>query len=151
MKIAVISDTHTRSLHNLPEKLVTKLGEVDLIVHAGDFTEKSLLDELQTLGEVKAVCGNMDSGEIRRMLSPKELFVIEGKNIGLTHGTGSRWGITERVRGMFDRPDIIIYGHSHTPENEIVHGVLMFNPGTAAKSFGLITIEKEIRAEIITF
>jgi putative phosphoesterase len=151
MKIAVISDTHARLLQELPDKLVAKLGEVDLIVHAGDFTEMSLLDELRALGEVKAVCGNMDSGEIRQMLSPKELFEIGGKNIGLTHGAGSRRGITERVRGMFNKPDIIIYGHSHTPENEIVRGVLMFNPGAAIKSFGLITIEKEIRAEIITF
>ena len=114
MKIAVISDTHARSIHDLPVKLVANLGEADLIIHAGDFTEKSLLDEFRAIGEVKAVCGNMDSGEIRRMLSPKELFVIEGKNIGLTHGAGSRWGITERVRGMFDKPDIIfMVTHTH--------------------------------------
>ena len=150
MEIAVISDTHANSLQDLPDYLVTKLGEVDLIVHAGDFTEKTLLDELQALKEVKAVCGNMDSEEIRRRLSPKELFVVEGKSIGLTHGSGGRWGIMERVRGVFGNPDIIIYGHSHVPENKIFQGTLMFNPGTAVKSFGLLTIEEEIRAEIIT-
>ncbi len=149
MEICVISDTHASSLNELPDKLVAKLGEADLIIHAGDFTEKSLLDELRALGEVKAVCGNMDSNEIRQSLSPKDEFTVVGKTIGLTHGTGSRSGIVARVRQMFDSPDVIIYGHSHEPENRVVAGALMLNPGSARNSFARLEIGEGIQAEII--
>ncbi len=149
MKICVISDTHAHSLGDLPKKLVAKLGEADLIIHAGDFTEKSLLDELQQIIELKAVCGNMDESKIRQVLPQKDEFTISGKTIGLTHGTGSKSGITERVRHMFESPDIIIFGHSHEPENKVVAGALMLNPGPAQSSFAWLEIEKEIRAKII--
>ncbi len=149
MKICVISDTHASSLNDLPDKLVKKLEEADLIIHAGDFTEKKLLDELRALNEIKAVCGNMDSNEIRQILPPKDLFVVNGKSIGLTHGTGSRTGIAERVRQMFEAPDIIIYGHSHKPENVIIDNTLMLNPGSARSSLAWLEIREEIQAEIL--
>jgi NAD-dependent SIR2 family protein deacetylase len=47
--------------------------------------------------------------------------------------------------------DVIIYGHSHEPRSRLIRGSLVFNPGRARNSFGLITIDEEIRAEIILF
>ncbi len=149
MIIGVISDTHVSSLRELPDQLIETLAQVDLVIHAGDFTEKAVVDELARLNDVKAVCGNMDSAEIRRVLPSKELFQAGGKSIGLTHGAGGSGGIRERVSRMFDRPDIIIYGHSHTPDNDYIHGTLLFNPGAAGRSFGLLTIEDEVKARIV--
>ncbi|MBT9163828.1 MAG: hypothetical protein DDT24_00748 [Chloroflexi bacterium] len=149
LKIAVISDTHVESLCNIPGPILEKLAEVDLIVHAGDFTEDTVLDELRTLGEVKAVYGNMDSSELKRMLPSKELFTANGKMIGLTHGSGGPWGIAERIRPMFDDVDIIIYGHSHEPYRKVIRGSLLFNPGPAKHYYGLLTIEEKVRAEIV--
>ena len=60
MKIGVISDTHAQELNDLPQKLVEALSDADMIVHAGDYTHKSLLDELKTLGPFKGVYGNTD-------------------------------------------------------------------------------------------
>jgi predicted phosphodiesterase len=45
--------------------------------------------------------------------------------------------------------DIIIFGHSHLSFNEYIRGTLMFNPGRARDSYGIVTVEKEIKAEII--
>jgi len=149
VKIAVISDTHVESLRSIPGPILMKLAEVDLIVHAGDFTEGRVLEELRTLGEVKAVHGNMDSSELKRMLPSKELFTVNGKRIGLTHGSGGPGGIAERIRPMFDDVDIIIYGHSHEPYSKVVQGSLLFNPGPARNYYGLLTIEEEVKAEII--
>lgn len=149
MRIGVISDTHVRTVSEIPEPIRAALAEVALIVHAGDFTESAVLDGLKALGEVRAVCGNMDSGELKRMLPEKELFVVNGKKVGLTHGSGGPWGIAGRIRQMFDDVDIIIFGHSHEPCHLYLQGSLLFNPGQARDSFGLLTIDDEIRAEII--
>lgn len=149
MRIGIISDTHVTTFDEIPAPIVTALGGVDLIVHAGDFTKRAVLEGLRRLGEVKAVCGNMDSDELRGMLPHKELFVVNGKKIGLTHGSGGPWGIAGRVREMFSDVDVIIYGHSHEPNNQFIRGSLLLNPGRARDSFGLLTINDDIKAEII--
>ena len=113
LRIGVIADTHTRTFADVPDTILRALAEVDLIVHAGDFTEKVVLDGLRLLGEVKAVLGNMDSGELMRILPRHDSFTVNGKKIGLTHGSGGPWGIEHRVWEMFTDADIIIFGHSH--------------------------------------
>jgi len=149
MIIGVISDTHVTTFNEIPDTVLKALARVDLIVHAGDFTQKAVLDGLRTIGEVKAVAGNMDSAELKRILPQEELFVAGGKKIGLTHGSGAPWGIADRIRGIFSGVDLIIYGHSHEPWNQSTQGILMFNPGRARDSFGLIRINSEIKGEII--
>jgi len=149
MRIGVISDTHVATVDELPPRLRMALSGVDLIVHAGDFTQRAVLDGLKALGEVKAVCGNMDSAELKRMLPEKELFVVQGRKIGLVHGSGAPWGIAGRIRQLFEEADVIIFGHSHEPCHLYLQGSLMFNPGRARDSFGLLTIDDEIKAEII--
>jgi len=149
MRIGVISDTHVRTFDELPAPIITALAGVDLIVHAGDFTEPPVLEGLRQLGAMKAVCGNMDSAELKRTLPQKELFIANGKRIGLIHGWGAPWGIADRVREMFSDVDIIIFGHSHQTCNQYIGGSLLFNPGRASDSFGLLTIDDGVRAEII--
>jgi putative phosphoesterase len=151
MRIAVLADTHVNKLEYLPKKIIDALSTVDLIIHAGDFTDVQLLKELTHLKDVKAVHGNMDSGELKAVLPVKEIVETENKRIGITHGSGAPWGIEERVRKMFesDRIDIIIYGHSHRPQNKVINDILFFNPGKAADSFGILTIDGEAEGEII--
>ena len=149
MRIGVLADTHARTLSEIPERIRAALAEVDLIVHAGDFTERVVLEGLRKLGEVKAVHGNMDSGDLKKMLPEKQLFEISGKKIGLTHGSGGPWGIAGRIKEMFGDVDIIIFGHSHQPCNQYIEGSLLFNPGRTRDSFGLLTINDDIKAEII--
>ncbi len=149
MKLGIISDTHANTMDEMPSNIKKSLVNVDLIVHAGDFTQKRVLDDLRALGEVKAVRGNMDSPELREMLPEKELFEANGKKIGLIHGWGAPCGITERVRDQFSEVDIIIFGHSHQSCNQYFQEVLLFNPGQARNSFGIITIDDEINARII--
>ena len=152
MRIAVLADTHVNTLEHLPRKIIDAISTVDLIIHAGDFTDVQLLEELKQLGEVKAVRGNMDSTELKNILPVKEIVEIENKRIGITHGSGARWGIEERVRKMFesDRIDVIVYGHSHQSQSKVIDGILLFNPGKATDSFGILTIDGEAEGEIIS-
>jgi len=151
MRIAVLADTHVNLLEHLPKKIIDAISTVDLIIHAGDFTDVQVLKELKRLREVKAVHGNMDSMELKTMLPIKEIVEIGNKRIGITHGSGSPWGIEERVREMFesDRIDVIVYGHSHKSQNEVINDILLFNPGKATNSFGILTIGGEVKGEII--
>jgi putative phosphoesterase len=152
MRIAVLADTHVSRLEHLPKKIIDSLSTVDLIIHAGDFTDLQLLKELKQLREVKAVHGNMDSRELKIVLPVKEIVEIENKRIGITHGSGGPWGIEERIRKMFesDRIDIIVYGHSHRSRNKITKDILFFNPGKATDSFGILTIDGGAQGEIIS-
>ena len=149
MRIGVISDTHMHSFEEMPQKLARALSDVDLIVHAGDFVGSAVLEGLRRLGEVKAVRGNVDSAKLRGLLPEKETIVVGGKKIGITHGWGGPEGIEERVRGLFDEVDVIIYGHSHEARNEQIGGILFFNPGLGRRSVGILTIEKDVKGEII--
>lgn len=149
MKIGVLSDTHLHSTEDLPQQIKQALSEVELIVHAGDFVMLEVLKKLRAMGEVKAVRGNMDSAEIRSLLPEKEMIVIKGKRIGIVHGAGAPWGIENRVREQFDEVDIILYGHTHQAKNEVIGGVLFFNPGQARNSYGILQIDEDVRGQII--
>ena len=83
------------------------------------------------------------------VLPLKQVFSAGGKRIGLVHGSGSRFGIAERVRELFDDVDIIIYGHSHIADIQNIRGTLLFNPGPVSESYGLLTVDDEIKAEIV--
>lgn len=157
MKIVVISDTHSYSLKELPEQIIDACKKSDLIVHCGDYTTKQLLDELKKLKEFKGVSGNMDSDEIRKELSEKLVFNINRIKIGIIHGWGAPFGLEDRVKNVFDeKVDLILYGHSHFPHYTLKEGINFLNPGTATgsfpslgKSYGLVTIDKEIKCEIV--
>jgi putative phosphoesterase len=150
-RIGVLSDSHVQSLEGLPQKLKETLSDVDLIVHAGDFVALKVYEDLRRLGDVKAVRGNMDEGDVRALLPEKEQLVIEGKKVGIIHGFGAPWGIEERIRARFDEIDVIIYGHSHISKNEVIDGVCFFNPGPAKRSCGILEIGDSIKGTIVKY
>ncbi len=135
-RIGVVSDTHipTRGRH-LPEALWRVLEGVELILHAGDLVEESVLAELAALAPVHAVAGNMDPRPLLNRLGEKLLLRAGSVRIGLVHSHGSGGRTWERARAAFARedpfPDVIVFGHSHQPFNETVAGTLLFNPGSA--------------------
>ena len=149
MKIGVLSDTHLHSAEGLPQQITKAFSGVDLIVHAGDFVMLEVFEGLRKIGEVKAVRGNMDSDELRNMLPEKEFMIVNGKRIGIIHGSGAPWGIENRLRGQFDEVDVVLYGHTHQANNELIGGVLFFNPGQAKNSYGILQIDEDVKGKII--
>jgi putative phosphoesterase len=159
MRIVVLSDTHAKDLTDLPERILEDLKRADLIIHAGDYTSKSLLDQMMELGNFKGVHGNMDTNEIKVKLPDEDIFEFAGFRIGVTHPSegGSPFGLIERVKSKLgDDLDLIIYGHSHKPGNKIKGNTIFFNPGSAtgafparSKTYGIIRIGDKIEAEIV--
>jgi hypothetical protein len=127
--IGVVSDTHLVG-KPLPESVIEELVGADMILHAGDILDMSVLEQLAGMAETHAVKGNMDHGDIVRILPESRVIEVGGFKIGLTHGNGPPTGMTRKVRGMFDEIDCVVFGHTHVPLIKERDGVLFFNPGS---------------------
>ena len=133
MRIAVISDTHLpRGSRALPAACVGRLRRADLILHAGDFVVRAVLDDLEALGPpVAAVHGNVDSPELRSLLPAERIVDVGGARIGMVHDAGPASGRLERLRRRFPDCDAVVFGHSHIPLYERTpDGFQIFNPGS---------------------
>ena len=138
--------------------LLYALRDCSLIVHAGDLVELYVIEELKKISRVEAVYGNMDTPRVKSALENKKAFVIDGKKICLMHGDGGPDKLINVLKDEFfsQKPNIIIFGHSHVPMNKYIDGVLFFNPGSATdtifapyRSYGIIEIvDNQIKANI---
>jgi len=160
VRIGVISDTHIRSsVKLLPNIVFEAFDGVDMILHAGDILIEEVLIELGTIAPVYAVAGNNDSYEMLDKYGTRKIITVNGKRIGLTHGTGSgRTYMNAYSEFLKDNVDCVVYGHSHKPHNEVVDGILFFNPGSPTSrrfeprySLGLLHVDGTITGEIIYF
>lgn len=156
MKIGVVSDTHLHLPTQLLEDLMTgPFKDVEMILHAGDITELTVLDSFGPK-EILAVCGNMDSPIVRQKLPAQRVFRAGKFQIGLIHGWGKPQGIEERIRKEFGQVDCIVFGHTHVPSQSQRDGILFFNPGALGggmfftqKSIGLLNVEDTISGQVI--
>ncbi len=132
MEIAVISDTHMpRGNRRLPDGCIERLRAADLIVHAGDLVELSVLCELRGYGRVAAVHGNVDDAAVRAVLPATATVDVNGTRIALVHDGGAARGRLARLRARFPDADAVVFGHSHLPLHQRdEHGFQIFNPGS---------------------
>ncbi len=158
MKIVVISDSHTDSIENLPRQVLDEIPGADMIIHAGDFTGKRLVDELRKVGHFRGVYGNIDGPDVRKELPAIDIVQAGKFKIGVNHPAegGSPHTLEQRLRLKFPGVQAIIHGHSHRTKNDLREGILWFNPGSATgkfpatkKTYGILTVDKEIHGEII--
>jgi len=152
MKIGVLSDSHVSSLSSeVIEKL--KNLNLDLIIHCGDYTDVTVVHQLQALGNFCGVAGNMDSPEIKNILLEKEVIEVEGKRIGIVHRYGGFFAdrkLENRFQG--EKIDIFIHGHTHQLRKTKKGDVYYLNPGRFPNSMLILNLEKgkEIEIEIET-
>jgi uncharacterized protein len=115
----------------LPDGCLARLREADAILHAGDFMERSVLEDLQALGPpVHAVRGNVDSAELQARLPLVRLVPVEDVVIAMVHDSGPAAGRLERLRRRFPDAAAAVFGHSHIPLLESGGGFTIFNPGS---------------------
>ena len=147
--LGILSDTHGL----LREAVLEKLRPCELIVHAGDIGNQSVIDQLRSMGNVIAVKGNVDGGSWSAGLKEWEYLDFHGETIFVIHDI-SRLGIDPKAAKV----DVVIYGHSHRASQEYKNGLLYLNPGSAGpRRFTLPTsiaylrlVEQQLIPEIIT-
>ncbi len=87
MKVGVLSDTHVPTIMKaLPPIIFDIFRDVDLILHAGDIVEMSVLEELGAIAPVEAVAGNMDDSEAQGKLPYKKVITLGRYKAGIIHG-----------------------------------------------------------------
>jgi uncharacterized protein len=132
VQIAIIADTHMpRGARRLPDACIERCRAAEVIVHAGDLVRPSVLHELEALGEVIAVHGNVDDEELRALLPMSRQFEVDGARVAVVHDAGPARRRLQRLRDQFPRVDAVIFGHSHLPLHEQgPDGLQIFNPGS---------------------
>ena len=129
--------------------MLAAAGEADVILHAGDVTGAELLAHLATLAPTHAVLGNNDDALIGVL--PEELVLdLDGLTVALVHDAGARAGRPARMARRFPAADLVVFGHSHLPEDAVADGgVRIFNPGSATqrrraptRTFGILDVHR---------
>ena len=125
MKIGVISDTHG----HLDPQIPGLFDGVEHILHAGDVGPHSLLIELEHIAPVTVVLGNTDFG-----LHIRETEIVElgGHTFLINHIVDpGRLDPMLKRRIQKRKPDVVVYGHTHSANDEKIGGIRFFNPGYA--------------------
>lgn len=131
-KIGILSDTHSC----WDDRYALHFAGCDEIWHAGDIGDITVLERLRAIAPtVRAVCGNVDHGEVRRVCNETELFTVEGVTVWLTHVAGYPGRYAPGVARILaeNRVNLMVCGHSHIlkvmPDSRL--GLLHINPGAA--------------------
>jgi putative phosphoesterase len=119
--VGVVSDTHGL----LRPEAIQALRGSQLILHAGDIGDPTLLDRLMGIAPVRAVRGNVDDEPWARRMPEQTVVEVGGVGILLLHN------VHALGRAVPKGVHVVVAGHSHQPRNEVLGGVLFFNPGSA--------------------
>ncbi len=128
MKIGVLSDTH----NFLDPKIPELFAGVSHILHAGDIGSPWILAELEAVAPVTAVGGNTDDAALR--YAPAKTVELAGRKFFVQHIVQPQ-APEENLRRRLarERPDAVVFGHTHKRFCETLGGVLYFNPGYAGQ------------------
>lgn len=131
-RLLLLADTHVpKRARSLPAAVRRAAFGVDLIVHAGDWVEESVLDELLAIGPVLGVWGNNDGDDLRGRLPQVARAEIDGVRLAVVHETGPAAGREKRMDAAFPDADVLVFGHSHIPwDSETPAGLRLLNPGS---------------------
>ncbi|QTD39553.1 metallophosphoesterase family protein [Sporosarcina sp. Te-1] len=157
MKIVILSDTHSKAL---PSRLLQECKAADLILHAGDWGNLAIREQLEAFTKVIGVHGNIDSPAIQSVYPAKQIIHAGKFKIGMVHGHGDK-GTTEKraIEAFANEPlDAIVFGHSHIPLIRYAKRTLLLNPGSPTDkrrlpyySFLILQVEDFLRPELILF
>lgn len=133
-KIGILSDTHSK----WDPRYAAHFAGCDEVWHAGDIGDMSVLQQLRdAFPVVRAVCGNVDSGEVRLECPELLEFEVEGVKVLLTHIGGYPGRYRPGMNRLLaeDGIKLMVCGHSHIlkvmPDPEL--GLLHVNPGAAGE------------------
>jgi putative phosphoesterase len=122
LRVGLISDTHGL----LRPEAAAFLRGSDLIVHAGDICDASVLEALGTIAPTVAVRGNNDRGAWAGSLRESELVEVGSVVLYVIHDVAAI-DLDPEAAGV----RVVVSGHSHKPSAEERGGVLFVNPGSA--------------------
>jgi len=131
--LLLLADTHLpKRAKALPEQVWRAVEAADVVIHAGDWMEAALLDELEgRAARLIGVWGNNDGDELRSRLPEVARTTIDGVRVAVTHETGQAVGREARADAAHPLTDLLVFGHSHIPWDTVSPGGMrLLNPGS---------------------
>ncbi|MGL4768639.1 MAG: metallophosphoesterase family protein [Mycoplasmoidaceae bacterium] len=155
-KILIFSDSHS---DNEIMKKVINFEEPNLILHAGDYCcDHKIMEEF-----IDYFCsGNNDDCNKNENENGARIvrFEFRGVKIILTHSdffTMNYYDIEQTKMNMVNyfklqHPDVIIYGHTHKEDVQLIDNILFINPGSISlprneyknKTYAILYIENNM-------
>ena len=132
-RILLLADTHLpKRAKALPDQVWRAVENADLVIHAGDWVDVALLDELEArANRVIGVWGNNDGADLRSRLPEVARVAVEGIRIAVVHETGPATGREARCDAAYPDTDLLVFGHSHIPWDTVTpNGLRLLNPGS---------------------
>ena len=130
-RIGIISDTHAY----WDERYLQHFETCDEIWHAGDIGSVEVAERLSAFRPLRAVCGNCDGGDLRRVYSEVLRWRCEDVDVMMTHigGYPGRYDARIRTQLYNKPPQLFVCGHSHILKVQYDRslGLLHINPGAA--------------------
>ncbi len=132
MRIVLISDTHVpHRARDLPAAVWEQVEAADVVIHAGDWVDLALLDELEERSKRLVGCwGNNDGPELRARLPERVDVTLAGVRFTVVHETGPAKGRDARMAKAYPDTDVLVFGHSHIPWDTTADGLRRLNPGS---------------------
>ena len=133
MRLLLIADTHVpKRARELPKRVWDEVADADVVLHAGDWVEPPLLDELEARARRVVACwGNNDGPELRRRLPERAVATLGGLRFTVVHETGTATGREARMAAQYPDTDVLVFGHSHIPWDTTARtGLRLLNPGS---------------------
>jgi putative phosphoesterase len=133
MRLVLISDTHVpKRARDLPVPLWAAIDAAEVVIHAGDWVDVDLLNQLETRSARLIGCyGNNDGPALRRRLPEVAHATLEGVRFAVIHETGPAGGRERRCAERFPDVDVLVFGHSHIPwDTTAESGLRLLNPGS---------------------
>lgn len=117
---------------DLPAVVWDEVPRADVVIHAGDWIDVSLLDDLERRAQRLVACwGNNDGEELRRRLPERADENLGGVRFTVTHETGASGGRDARMARRYPDTDVLVFGHSHIPWDTTADtGLRLLNPGS---------------------
>jgi uncharacterized protein len=133
MRLVLMADTHLpKRARDLPAELWAAVDAADVVVHAGDWVDTPLLDQLTARSARLVACyGNNDGPALRARLPEIARADLGGLRLAVVHETGQATGREQRCADRFPETDVLVFGHSHIPWDTTAPGGLrLLNPGS---------------------
>ncbi|MGY2703427.1 metallophosphoesterase family protein [Nocardioides sp. HB32] len=131
--LLLLADTHVpRRARDLPVEVWHAVDAADVVVHAGDWVDVALLDDLEARARRLVACyGNNDGPALRERLREVARADIDGLRLAVVHETGGRDGRERRCASAYGEVDVLVFGHSHIPwDTTAATGLRLLNPGS---------------------
>ena len=117
VRLLLLADTRIpRRARDLPAQVWDEVASADVVIHAGDWVEVDLLDELGARARRLIACwGNNDGPDLRTRLTERADVTLDGLRFTVVHETGSASGREARMAQNYPETDVLVFGHSHIP------------------------------------